>query len=116
MKKISNFLTNHLAFLIFLGVTALCTVFLCIGTKAENGSITLDGKDAKISEYTEEFIEDANAALSRIMNHNAPTDEETIEANEGEGQGFVTSLDAIKSRREPDGSTDNGTSSRKNNC
>ena len=106
--KINDFLTDHIALFIVLGVAALCTVFLLCGTKAENGSITLDGKNAKIEEYTEKFIEDSNAALYRLMNEDAPTDEETIKANEATGQGASTTLDQVIARRKPDGFNDDG--------
>ena len=110
MKKIKNFIVDNLHFLIVLGVGFLCAAFLMIGTKAENGSITLDGNNAKIEEYTEKFIEDSNDALYRIMNEDAPTDEETIKENEEEatGQGAYTTIDQVIARRLPDGNNDNG--------
>lgn len=110
---VSNFkkwISDHVAFFIVTGVAILCIVFLLYGTKSENGSITLDGKNPKIEEYTENFIEDANKRLDEIMNHEAPTDAETIELNDTEevGLGFSTSIDAILNRRLPDGDNDNG--------
>ena len=110
MKKIKNFIINNLHFLIVALVAIICADFIMNGNKAENGSITLDGQDAKIDEYTEKFIEDANDALYRIMNEDAPTDQETIEANDKEatGQGAYTTLDQVKARRKPDGDNDGG--------
>lgn len=110
MKKIKNFIISNLHFLIVALVAVICAVFIMNGNKAENGSITLDGQDAKIDEYTEKFIEDANDALYRIMNEDAPTDQETIEANDKEatGQGAYTTLDQVKARRKPDGDNDGG--------
>lgn len=109
MKKLSNWLGNHIALFIWLGVALLCTLFIIFGTKSENGSITLDGKDAKIEEYTEKFIEESNEALYRIMEEDAPTDEETIKANdEVVGLGGSTTLETVISRRLPDGNNDNG--------
>ena len=109
MKKIAKFITNNLHWLIVLGVASLCTVFLVCGTKSDSGYVTLDGRDAKIEEYTEKFIEDANDALYRIMNEDAPTDEETIKENEEvEGLGAATSIDTVIGRRKPDGDTDGG--------
>ena len=110
---VSNFkkwISDHVAFFIVIGVAILCIVFLLYGTKSENGSITLDGNNAKIEEYTENFIEDANKRLDEIMNHEAPTDAETIKLNDTEevGLGFSTSIDAILNRRLPDGDNDNG--------
>ena len=109
MKKISNFFTNHLAFLIVTGIAILCLLFTILGKPTESGYITLNGQDAKIEEYTEKFIENANDALYRIMNEDAPTDEETIKANaEAEGLGGSTTLNTVISRRLPDGNTDDG--------
>ena len=110
MKKISNWLTEHIALFVWLGVAILCTLFIVFGVRSENGYITLDGKDAHIETYTEKFIENSNDALYRIMNEDAPTDEETIKANEVEatGQGSYTTIDDVIARRLPDGDTDNG--------
>ena len=91
MKKITKFLVDALPALILLGVALLCTIFIVCGTKSENGSITLDGQDAKIEDYTKKFIEDANDAIYRLMNEDAPTDQETIEANKE----FVPMLEAM---------------------
>ena len=108
-SKIKNFFAENIALFVILGVAALCVAFLRFGKMSEDGSITLDGKDAKIEEYTEKFIEDANDALYRIMNEDAPTDEDTIKANEeAEGLGAVTTLDTVIGRRKPDGFNDNG--------
>lgn len=107
--KIDKLITNHLAFWIWFGVATLCLIFIISGTKSDNGSITIDGKDAKIEEYTEKFIENANDALYRIMNEDAPTDEETIKSNdEVVGLGGSTTLNIVLSRRLPDGNNDNG--------
>lgn len=110
LKSLSNFFMDHLAAFIWMGVAVLCAVFILCGTKAENGSITLDGSDAKIEEYTEKFIEDANEAMLRLMEKDAPTDEETIKANDEEevGLGFYTTIDAVIGRRLPDGNNDGG--------
>ena len=108
INKLKNFLSNHIAFLIWCGVAILCTLFLILGNKSESGFITLDGKDAKIEEYTEKFIEDANSAMYRIMNEDKPTDEATIKENEATGQGGSTTLSQVIARRLPDGDTDNG--------
>lgn len=110
LKSLSNFFMDHLAAFIWLGVAVLCTIFILCGTKADNGSITLDGKEATIEEYTEKFIEDANEAMLRLMEKDAPTDEETIKSNDEEevGLGFYTTIDAVIGRRLPDGDNDGG--------
>lgn len=109
MKKVSKFVVKNLHWFIVGFVALLCAVFIIFGARSKNGSITLDGEDAKIEEYTEKFIEDANAALYRIMNEDAPTDEQTIKDNEeATGQGGSVTLETVKSRRLPDGNNDNG--------
>ena len=109
MNRIKNFVSNNLASFIWLGVSFICILFMLIGSESENGSITLNGENAKIGEYTEKFIEEANEALYRIMNEDAPTDEETIRANEDEeGLGGSVTLTQVLARRLPDGNDDNG--------
>ena len=109
LKRISKWIMSHLAICIWMGVASLCLLFIINGTGSENGSITFDGKDAKIEDYTRKFIEDSNDALYRIMNEDAPTDEETIKANsEAVGLGGVTTLNTVINRRLPDGNDDNG--------
>lgn len=109
VKKIKNFLFKYIPLWILLGVALLCTIFILCGKRSENGYITLDSKDAKIEEYTEKFIEDANAALYRIMNEDVPTDEATIkEFEDVEGLGGSVTLDQVVARRLPDGDNDNG--------
>lgn len=108
-SKVRKLLLNNLAIIILCSVALVCALFLFFGTRSENGSITLDGQDAQIEEYTEKFIENANDALYRIMNQDKPTDE-TVEAENDEptGQGFYTTIEDVIGRREPDGFNDNG--------
>lgn len=107
--KIVKVFTSHLAFLIWFGVALLCILFIIFGISSENGSITLDGKPAKISNYTEKFIEESNEALYRIMEVDAPTDGDTIKENEnGVGLGGSVTLEQVIARRLPDGNNDNG--------
>lgn len=109
MKKISNLIQNNLALLIWLGVAGICLIFTLSGIKTGEGYITMSGEPPKIEEYTEKFIEEANEALYRIMNEDAPTDEETIKANEEEeGLGGSVTLTQVLARRLPDGNDDNG--------
>jgi len=110
MKAVSKFLKRNLHWFIVGGVTILCALFIIFGHVSENGQyITLDGNDAQIPEATKKFIEDAEAAMYRIMNEDQPTDEETIKENEEPtGQGASTSLDQVIARRKPDGDNDGG--------
>ena len=50
MKHVSNFLSSYLAAFVVIITVALCAVFLIFGTRSDDGSITLNGKDAKYSE------------------------------------------------------------------
>lgn len=112
MKKINNFIVNNLHWLIVTGVAVLCAIFLITGQKAEDGSITLNGKNAEIQDYTNKFIEDANAAIYRITNEDVPTDEETINeyknGGDARGLGGSATLETVIGRREPDGFNDDG--------
>lgn len=109
-KKIKAFFENTLAFWIVAAAIATCAVFLCIGVRSENGSITLDGKDAIISDNIKKAMDDFEAAIYRITEQDAPTDEETIKLYEQDevGLGFYTTIDQILGRRLPDGDNDNG--------
>lgn len=111
INKIKEFFVDSLPWFIVLGVALLCTLFLVFGAKAPDGSVTLDGENAKIQEYTEKFIEDSNAALYRLMNEDAPTDEATISVFENGGDlvglGGQT-INTVIGRRLPDGDNDNG--------
>lgn len=109
MKKISKWLVNNLPWLIVAAVALMCTLFIIFGTKTEDGTYTLDGKPAQISDTTKKWIESASEAMARIMNQDKPTDEETIKANAGaQGKGFYTTIDDVLGRRLADGNNDNG--------
>lgn len=53
-QKFNGFIAAHLALLIVLAVVVLSTVFLLVGTKSEDGSITLDGGNAKYTDAEEQ--------------------------------------------------------------
>lgn len=109
MKKAKRFIKKNAHILILFGVALLCAIFIFAGTRTDSGYITLDGKDATITDTTKKFIEDANDALYRIMNEDAPTDDATqSEFDEVEGLGGSVTLEAVINRRLPDGNTDNG--------
>lgn len=112
MKNLKAWLVNNLPWLILLLVALLCATFIFVGSRADDGSITLDGKPAQIEEYTTKFIEESNEALYRIMNEDAPTDEATIKEYENGGEevglGGSATLQTVIGRRLPDGDNDNG--------
>ena len=111
MKNVKAWVVNNLPWLILVFVALLCTTFIIVGSRAEDGSVTLDGKPAQIEDYTKKFIEESNEALYRIMNEDAPTDESTIKEYENGieevGLGGQT-INTVIGRRLPDGDTDNG--------
>ena len=111
MKKLKAWLVNNLPWLILLFVALLCATFIFVGSRADDGSITLDGNPAQIEDYTKKFIEDSNAALYRIMNEDKPTDEATTLEfeNGGELRGLGgQTINTVIGRRLPDGDNDNG--------
>lgn len=111
VNKVRKWFLRNLEWLILLLTSLVCAGFLIAGHPASDGSITLDGSNAQISGTTEKFIEDSKDAMWRIMNEDAPTDEETIKANEdveATGQGAYTTLDQVLARRKPDGDNDGG--------
>lgn len=86
MKKITNFIVNNLHWIILAGVSALCAVFILVGTPNEEGYYTVGG-DITISEGTDDFIKEAKAATIEYSKTAVPTiitnengEEEIIEA------------------------------------
>lgn len=65
MKKIRLFIENYIAHFIVCGTVLLCIAFLIFGSVAENGSITLDGRNAKIDKSTEDFIRQAKLVMAK---------------------------------------------------
>ena len=112
MKTVKDWLINNIPWLVPLFVLLVCVGLALLGTPAEDGTITFNGKPAEISEATKKWIESASEAYYRVTMESRPTDEETIEKYknglEGEGRGGSTTLEQVKSRRLPDGDTDDG--------
>lgn len=77
-NKIKTKIQNSLAIIIVLLVAVLCTAFILCGDKSENGSITLDGKDAKIEAYTDTFIENSNELLGMYVRQDSGSSEEQL--------------------------------------
>lgn len=112
MEKVKKFFISAIPYLVVAGTALICALFFLLGTKTDDGTYTLDGKPAQISESTKEWQESAQEAYDRIVNQSKPTDEETIKkfANgfEIKGLGGSVTLDQVKVRRLPDGDTDYG--------
>lgn len=64
-NKITSLVANHLTLTIVLSFAGLCIGFILLGTPAGNGSITLDGKNAKIDKSTEDFIRQAKLVMAK---------------------------------------------------
>ena len=107
MKKLNKTLINLIPTFVLLLVATICAVFLLIGSPSSDGSITLDGKPAEISDATKEWIETAQEAYSRIVNTPA-TDAETTRTYKEVGKGGATTIAEVLSRRLEDGNNDNG--------
>lgn len=105
MKKAKKWATDNLPILIVLFVGLLCAGFIIFGTTADNGSITLDGQNAKIEEYTEEFIENANKALIEYSEEEVPA---TIITDEGEETLEVPTVESVDGGEVPDEEETNG--------
>ena len=73
MKKAKRFIKRNAHILILFGVALLCAIFIFAGTRTDSGYITLDGKDATITDTTKKFIEDANDALIEYAENAVPT-------------------------------------------
>ena len=111
MSKVKELINNNLAAIIVLLSVLLCALFVICGTRNEDGSITIDGSSPEIKDYTVELKENFEESLNRIMNEDAPTDEETIRkwaVIESEGQGAYTTLEQVLARRLSDGDNDGG--------
>ena len=62
MSSVKNWLINNIPWLVPLGTILLCVLLVILGTKAEDGSYTFNGKPAEISEATQEWMEEAKKA------------------------------------------------------
>ena len=112
MDRLKKLFIAAIPYLVVVGTALICAIFLLLGTKTEDGTYTLDGKPAQISESTKEWMESAEEAYNRIVNESQPTDEETIKkfasGFEVKGLGGSVTLEQVKARRLPDGDTDYG--------
>ncbi len=50
LNRVATYLGGHIAALVVLSVVAMCLIFLLIGTRSSDGSITLNGNDAKYTQ------------------------------------------------------------------
>lgn len=99
MKRIITAISNSLAPIIMLTVVGLIVTFMIIGKPAEDGSITLDGSKAKIPEYVDEFIKNAQIVMSEQSKRALITlDDKTEEVD----LPTIESIDSSRSTKDED--------------
>lgn len=78
LNRIGEYLGNHLVAIILLVVLAASTAFLVFGTRSDDGSITLDGSNAKYSQGQEdalcELSKSRDAAVANVLGVDVPQD------------------------------------------
>jgi len=67
MKTVKNWLINNIPWLVPLVVLLFCGGLVLLGTPAEDGSYTLNGEPAKISEATKEWEKKAAEDFAKIV-------------------------------------------------
>lgn len=72
MEKVKQFLVDNLVWLVLLIIAGIITIFLCLGTVTEDGTITLNGKPAEISEATKKWEEEASKAYIKYAEKAVP--------------------------------------------
>ena len=72
MEKVKKFFISAIPYLVVAGTALICALFFLLGTKTEDGTYTLDGKPAQISESTKEWMESAEEAYSKIVYASRP--------------------------------------------
>lgn len=72
MNKIKNFLINAIPYLVVAGTALICALFIGFGTKTEDGTYTLDGKPAQISEATKEWQKEVEKAYIKYAEKAVP--------------------------------------------
>ena len=72
MKTVKNWLINNIPWLVPLVVLLFCGGLVLLGTPAEDGSYTLNGEPAKISEATKEWEEEAKKAYIKYAEKSVP--------------------------------------------
>lgn len=103
MEKVKKFFISAIPYLVVAGTALICALFFLLGTKTDDGTYTLDGKPAQISESTKDWMESAEEAYSKIVYASKPVpalladgstidvptiesiDDPAIEAKTGEG-------------------------------
>ena len=72
MKTVKNWLINNIPWLVPLAVLLFCGGLVLLGTPAEDGSYTLNGKPAEISEATKQWEEEAGKAYIKYAEKSVP--------------------------------------------
>lgn len=72
MRRLKELLINAIPYLVVAGTALICALFFLLGTKTDDGTYTLDGKPAQISESTKDWMESAEEAYSKIVYASKP--------------------------------------------
>lgn len=102
MKKLSKILLDCLPWCISLFVAGICAIFITLGQKAEDGSITLDGKNAKIEQSTEDWIEKAKEDYRSTILYAKETVPAKIMTENGEETITVPTIESIDGTKLPE--------------
>lgn len=102
MEKVKQFLKNNLHWWIVLGVALLCVIFMLAGQKSENGYITLDGKDANISDTTKDWIDQVNKEYRATLIYSDENIPGKIVTENGEETVVVPTLESVDGVKLPD--------------
>lgn len=78
LSNIGSFIAKQLTAIIVILALVICAVFLLLGSRAEDGSITLDGRDAQYSDAQRqascELAAQRDAAIAGLTGINVPQD------------------------------------------
>lgn len=103
MKKLNKWLINNLPWLIVGFVALLCSLFIVFGERAEDGSITLNGKPAQISETTKKWIEDVDEDYKSTILYSSKNIPAKVVLEDGEVVLDVPTIEEINGVPLPDG-------------
>lgn len=78
LDRLGRALADHLAILIIVATVVVCAAFIATGTRSDDGSITLDGKNAQYTEAQErafcELENQRDEAVAGLLGINVPQD------------------------------------------
>lgn len=101
-KKFKKFVVDNLSWTIPVGVAILCAIFLIVGQPAEDGSITLDGSKAVITESTIEWIEQAQKDLQATITYSDTDVDAKIVTENGEQTVKLPTVESVDGVENPE--------------